>query len=199
MHAIICVLAAYPELVAWMSSSLDLDSPNTPQQALQLQFSLGYVLADTVYMFIFTPNDYLFLAHHALAGLYLVAAMAHGAGAISAILVFFLGEITGPLFSAFSIAKELRHDVLLAAKIFTWISPAFTVAFILVRSLVSPIIIGWYLRKLLFESAAIPFYWRIFMGSLVLAGLAGSQLWSYKLLRGFMKSWRRDRLVQKQD
>lgn len=122
-----CVLAAYPELAAWMSSTqVDLDSPNSPQQALQLHFSLGYVLADTVYMFIFTPNDYLFLAHHALAGLYLVAAMVHGAGAISAILVFFLGEITGPLFSAFSIAKELRHDVPFAAKIFTWISPAFT-------------------------------------------------------------------------
>lgn len=191
-HALLCVLAAYPELAAWNPSISGLDAPNTPIQALQLQFSLGYLLADTVYMVVFTPNDYLFLGHHALAGLYLFACLHHHAGAISALLIFFMGEITGPLFSAFSISKELRHDSPLAARMFALLSPVFTVAFVLVRSVISPIVIGWFLHALCFKSAGIPFAWRVFMGILVVAGMAGSQLWSFKLIRGFLKARRRD-------
>jgi len=120
----VCVAAAFPELRSW--DSLKLDLPNTPLQSLQLQFSLAYLIADTGYMLAFTPTDYLFLAHHALAGLYLYAVLALRRGAISALLIFFLGEVTSPLLNAFTVSKELKEEKSWAARMFAVASPMFT-------------------------------------------------------------------------
>lgn len=185
VHCIVCLLAGFVELRNW--APLHLDAANSPIQAVQLQFSLAYLIADTLYFLLFAPNDLLFLGHHALAGLYLVASLKLGVGGISAIFVFFMGEITSPLFNIFSVAKELKHDHPIAARVLEYVSPLFTISFVLVRSIISPVLIGWFLYALWFQSPGIPTPWRIFMGSLVAAGLAGSQLWSYKLIAGFRK------------
>ena len=181
----VCVLSGYVELQNW--GPLHLDIPNTPVQSLQLQFSMGYLIADTLYFLLFAPNDLLFLGHHALSGLYLFSSLKLGLGGISAIFVFFMGEITSPLFNIFSVAKELKHDHPLAARVLEYTSPIFTFSFVLVRSIISPVLIGWFLYTLWFQSPRIPAPWRIFMGILVAIGLAGSQLWSYKLIAGFRK------------
>jgi len=124
IHGILCVAAAIPELHGWRSFALDL--PNSDMQSLQLQFSLAYLIADFVYIAAFDPSDFLFLAHHILAGLYLVAVLHLRVGAISAIFVFFMGELTSPMLNVFTISKELRHDASWAARVFAYASPIFT-------------------------------------------------------------------------
>lgn len=69
------------------------------------------------------------------------------------------------------------------------------VSFVLVRSVISVPLIYWYMKQMLVDSHAIPFPWRLFMVSLVGLGMAGSQIWSYKLVRGCLRS-RRKKKVQ---
>ena len=188
VHAAACIFAGWHELSTWRSKEpLQLDAPNTPIQNLQLQFSLAYLFADTFYFLAFDPNDLFFIAHHALAGAYLFGCLKLNVGGISAIFVFFMGEITTPLFNIFSVAKSLRQDHPFAGKVLNAVSPFFTASFILVRSIISPVLIGWFLHTLYFSSPRIPAPWRAFMCGLVTAGMAGSQVWSYKLFIGYRK------------
>jgi hypothetical protein len=99
-----------------------------------------------------------------------------------------MGEITTPLFNVFSVAKTLKEDHNIASKVFTLVSPVFTFSFVLVRSVISPVLIGLFLKKLIFESPAIPAPYNVFMASLVTCGMVGSQIWSYKLFKGYMKA-----------
>ena len=141
-----------------------------------------------MYFVLFDPNDIFFVAHHALAGLYIWASLRLGVGGISAIFVFFMGEITSPLFNVFNVAKELKDEHALASKILLLVSPVFTFFFVIVRSIISPVLITFFLKKLLFESDGIPVLYRVFMASLVTLGMIGSQVWSYKLIKGFRKA-----------
>lgn len=196
MHAALCLAVGYTELRAWASHptlAFHLDVPNTPLQSLLLQFSLAYLAADTLYFLAFSPGDALFLGHHALAGAYLVASLANSVGGISAIFVFFVGEVTSPLFNVFNVAKELRGDHPAAAAALDLVSPVFTFSFVLVRSVISPVLIGWFLYVLGVQSPGIPGPWRAGMVASVALGLAGSQVWSYKLIMG----WRKRRAAKK--
>jgi hypothetical protein len=184
---LICIFAGYAELSKWDQPEFPLDTANTPIQSLQLQFSLSYLVADTLYFLLFDP-DWFMMAHHALAGLYIAACLHLGVGGISSIFVFFMGEITTPLYNVFSIAKELKREYAVASKILNLVSPLFTFSFVLVRSIISPVLIGFFLKKLLFESPAIPQAYRVFLASLVGLGMIGSQLWAYKLVKGYKKA-----------
>lgn len=64
-------------------------------------------------------------------------------------------------------------------------------AFVVTRTLISPPIMGWFLYTLWFRSPGIPGAWSAFMGALVTLGMAGSQVWSYKLVRGWAKARRK--------
>ena len=192
-HALVCLLSGYHELHQWVSHpnfSFQLDGRNTPMQSALLQYSLSYLIADSFYYLLFESSNYLFMAHHILAGTYLFACLRLGVGGISAIFVFFVGEITSPLFNIFNVAKELKNDHPLAARILEYVSPVFTFSFVVVRSLISPVLIGWFLYVLWFRSVGIPTGWRVVMGICVALGLAGSQIWSYKLIRGWRKRTR---------
>ncbi len=191
----ICIFAGYTELSNW--EPLHLDTTNTPIQSLQLQFSLAYLLADTLYFLLFDPSDWFFMAHHLLAGMYLASSLHLGVGGISAIFVFFMGEVTTPVYNIFSIAKELKNEHAIASKVLLLVSPLFTFSFVLVRSIISPVLIGYFLKSLVFESPAIPAVYRYFMASLVTLGMIGSQIWSYKLVKGFRKARARARANRK--
>lgn len=187
LHAMTCIFAGYAELSNW-EQPLNLDDTNTPIQSLQLNFSLAYLLADILYFLLFDPSDWFFLAHHLLSVLYLGASLHLGVGGISAIFVFFMGEVTTPLYNIFSVAKTLKEDYAIASNILNLVSPFFTFSFVLVRSVISPVLIGYFLKNLLFESPAIPAPYRVFMASLVTCGMVGSQVWSYKLVKGYRKA-----------
>lgn len=49
--------------------------------------------------------DVVFIVHHILSSTYLVGCLLNGHGAIGCIMMFFLGEVTSPVFNAFTISK----------------------------------------------------------------------------------------------
>lgn len=61
------------------------------------------------------------------------------------------------------------------------------------RSVLCPPLVAWFLWALWFRSPGLPPLWSGLMGCLVAIGMVGSQLWSYKLLRGFMAAQRKRR------
>lgn len=192
LHCVIILSAGYLELQPWFTEKkFDLDMPNTPIQCLQLQFSLAYMIVDTLSTFAFEPLNFstiLFHAHHVLAGLYLYTVLYLQKGAISCIFVFFMGEVTSIAFNTFNISKTLRHDSPVCNDIFKFISPIFTFSFVAVRSVISVPLILFFLYKLYFDTAGIALVpWKLIMGSTVILGMIGSQIWSYKLVKGYKK------------
>ncbi|KAI7844051.1 hypothetical protein COHA_002391 [Chlorella ohadii] len=62
--------------------------------------------------------DGVFIVHHILSGTYLIGCLLNSHAAIGCIMLFFLGEVTSPVFNAFSISKELRHHSKAAFRVF---------------------------------------------------------------------------------
>lgn len=190
VHGLLSALGGYEQLLAWRTFKPD--APNTYPQKLLNEFSLAYMLADSfLFLLPWTPDDVVFIVHHILSGTYLVGCLLNGHGAIGCIMMFFMGEVTSPIFNAFSISKELRHHSKAAFRVFNFMSPIFTIAFIGVRSIIAPPIVAWFVYKLWFSSTLLPAAWRAAMGSCIVLGMTASQLWSYKLLRGWSKQHRR--------
>jgi hypothetical protein len=82
--------------------------------------------------------------------------------------------------------REYRYPW--ARRLFRLVSPVFTFSFILVRTFISIPLVAWYSKRLLFDSPAIPLAYRMGMQALVTAGLGGSQVWSWRLYRGWVRS-----------
>ncbi|KAI8107357.1 hypothetical protein M9435_002388 [Picochlorum sp. BPE23] len=168
IHGLCCILAGCSILSQWDDRKLD--HVNSELQNQVVQFSFAYLASDTLNA-IFFDWDVLFLAHHVLSLLYLYAVLQLQVGAVSAVFVFFLGEVTSPIFNSFTVLRELKKDYKWASPWFHLVSPIFTVSFVLVRSVISVPLIYWYMKQMLVDSHAIPFPWRLFMVSLVGLGL----------------------------
>lgn len=102
--------------------------------------------------------------------------LVHGAGAISCVLMFWMGDITEPLWATFIISRELRHSSKVAYRVYTYVSPVFTAAFLLVRSVLGPPMVAWLVYTLWFRTSAVPLTWRISMGACLSIGIIGSQV-----------------------
>lgn len=102
LHGIICIFGGVEILYYghfWLDKKLD--HTNTELQNQMMRYSLAYLLFDTI----FSISDPLFLAHHILSVLYLIAVLQIQKGATSATFVFFLGEVTSPIFNSFAALK----------------------------------------------------------------------------------------------
>lgn len=107
LHGIVCILGGVEILYYghfWQDRRLDHE--NTELQNQMMRYSLAYLLFDTI----FSISDPLFLAHHILSILYLIAVLQIQIGATSATFVFFLGEVTSPIFNSFAALKGKCHD-----------------------------------------------------------------------------------------
>eukprot|EP00887_Chlorella_sp_A99_P004091 scaffold23.g4091.t1 len=192
VHGILSASAAWGELSRWQRFELDL--PNSPAQASALlcQYSLAYMVADMLfYLLPFTPGDYLYIVHHFITGIYIVGTLLTGRGGISFILMAFVGEVTSPILNTFSISRELRHRSKAAARVFRFASPAFTITYVLVRSVLAPPLVVWFLYSFWFRTHGIPLAWRVPMGSCVALGILASQAWTLKLVKGFLRQHQR--------
>jgi hypothetical protein len=188
VHGLFCILVGIEVLFRGrFVHDRRLDHINTVLETYMMQFSLAYLLFDTI----FSIADPLFLIHHVLSISYLVSVLRLGVGGVSTVFVFFIGEVTSPVFNSFTVLNEIRREYKYpwALRLFRVISPVFTFSFILVRTFVSVPLVTWYARRLLLDSHAIPLTYRLGMLTLVVLGLAGSQVWSWKLYAG----WRRKR------
>ncbi|KAL6772460.1 hypothetical protein ACKKBG_A30310 [Auxenochlorella protothecoides x Auxenochlorella symbiontica] len=183
VHAVWCCVAAWPELAKLRH--VQLDAVNTPSQSQLAQFSLAYMVADVLFYLVpFTPGDFMFLVHHCISGFYVLGTLCTGVGAVSSMIMFFLGEVTSPLLNAFTFMGTLRQRSWTCFKLYEYLSPSFTAAFVLMRTLLGVPLISWFLYTLIARSPAIPLSWRIPMAACVLVGITGSQAWSAKLLAG---------------
>lgn len=187
VHGLFCILVGVEVLfLGRFIHDKKLDHINSLLETYMMQFSLSYLLFDTI----FSISDPLFLVHHFLSVSYLVAVLKLGVGGVSTVFVFFIGEVTSPVFNSFTVLNEIRREYRYpwAVKLFNVVSPIFTFSFIFVRTFVCVPLVGWYAHRLLSDSHAIPMAVRVGMLALVVAGMAGSQVWSWKLYKGWLRA-----------
>jgi hypothetical protein len=185
VHGVCWVLGGYHVLYLgpfWQERKFDVQ--NTAFESQMIQFASAYLLWDAVF-----SNNLLFFLHHVVSLMYLAVVHHIRVAATSAVFVFFLGEVTSPLFNLFTILNELRKGGYPHfATFFPVVSALFTFSFVAIRSFISIPLVFWYSYEMLWQSHAIPFPARLFLVSLVALGMIGSQVWTYKLIRGFFKS-----------
>ena len=58
-----------------------------------------------------TPDDWLFIGHHAMVIIYTIGSLLIGRGAISCLILMCIGEITSPMQNSWYLAKDLRGYV----------------------------------------------------------------------------------------
>lgn len=167
---------------------LKLDAVNTPQQIWLMQFSTAYMLVDLfAFLLPFTPDDFLFIGHHFLTASYMISSLWLGRGGVSCVVLMVLGESTSWLQNGFYLSRDLRRDNETAMVLFKTISPVYTWVFVLVRTCMGPPMIAWLAMGLLTEAAKLPISLRYFWAICGILGVSGSQLWTYKLIRGFFR------------
>lgn len=165
------------------------DDPGTTDTHIVLQYSIAYMITDLFcFLLPFTPDDYLFVGHHFVTGAYMFDCVRMQRGAVSVLPWVFLGEVTGPLLNVFTACKELRKDSKVAQVVFSAVSPMFTVSFLLVRTLFLPPFLVWWILQVTYDCSLIPASHRVAWAVLITAGVVGSQVWSMKLIRGFLRN-----------
>ena len=71
----------------------------------------AYMLADTLlFLLPFTPNDVLFMGHHAMTSTYMAAALLLRRGGVSVMVLMAIGESTSIFQNSWMIARNCRHD-----------------------------------------------------------------------------------------
>ncbi|KAK6928483.1 hypothetical protein RJ641_007074 [Dillenia turbinata] len=117
-------------------------SPNTPLQNLTLEFSISYFLTDLVHYLIFNPTDVLFIGHH-LATLFVFITcrflVLHGAFALLVLLI--LAEVTSLCQNTWTLASARRKDVVIAKKLYDFLSPPFYAFYSVVRGFLAPLFV----------------------------------------------------------
>lgn len=162
--------------------------PNTPLEQRILEISSGYFLADFVHFALFEP-DFLMFFHHVFSTAMMTSAGVIGRGASAATAGLVQGEITNPFQSAWTVARAAKSQSMLA-----WLSPLFTVVFVLARVLLVPLWTGminlnfWVLSP---NRSQMPFgVMEVWSGMSVLMVVAG-WAWSYSLVQGLRKFYKK--------
>ncbi|OWM71459.1 TLC domain-containing protein At5g14285 [Punica granatum] len=121
---------------------LSFSSPNTPSEALVLDFSVAYFLTDILHYLVFFPTDVLFIGHH-VATLYIFLScryiVRHGSYAILFLLI--LAEVTSACQNTWTLGRVRRDDVPFAAKLYAYLSPPFYAFYSVVRGIVAPLFV----------------------------------------------------------
>jgi len=173
-----------------MTNPWKLDAPNTGLENKLMEFSLAYFAIDLIYYILINPSDYLFILHHIATSTYMSSCRYYtGHGGLSAISLMGTGEATSPFQNVWTLARMARVESPLANRIYTGLSPIFTVYFTIMRCIVAPYL-AWLLGSFYFPGKAdkviprgIAYFW---MFTVVLA-IVGSGIWVYKLWIGLIR------------
>lgn len=105
---------------------------NTVEEEALICWSLGYFVADTVYMMLF-EHDILFLLHHVFPIIIFTSALNAGTDSVLPLLTLALGEATGPFLGMRWLAKRAQNHWLNQI-----LSRAFMISFLFIRLCVVP-------------------------------------------------------------
>lgn len=115
-------------------------SPNTNSENTVLEFSIAYFTMDLIHYLIFTPQEYLFIAHH-LATLFVFitcrSVALHGAFSVMVLLVF--AEITSFCQNVWTLAGLRKDDSDLAKRVYWDLSPPFYALYTVMRVVAGPL------------------------------------------------------------
>ncbi|KAJ3701713.1 hypothetical protein LUZ61_005418 [Rhynchospora tenuis] len=115
-------------------------SPNSSAENGVLEFSIAYFTMDLIHYLIFTPQDYLFIAHH-LATLFVFitcrCVTLHGAFSVMVLLVF--AEITSFCQNIWTLAGLRKDDSELARRVYWVLSPPFYALYTAMRVVAGPL------------------------------------------------------------
>lgn len=115
-------------------------SPNSSSENGVLEFSIAYFTMDLVHYLIFTPREYLFIAHH-LATLFVFitcrCVALHGAFSLVVLLVF--AEITSFCQNIWTLAGLRKDDSDLAKRVYWVLSPPFYALYTVMRVVAGPL------------------------------------------------------------
>lgn len=167
-----------------------LDAPNTLFQNRVMEYSMAYFIVDLLNYFITAPDDYLFIGHHIATLTYMISCryfVHHGATSVMCLIA--AGELTSPVQNIWTLARMAREDSPQAKKIYTNMSPFFTVLFTLVRGGFGPYL-TWRLGKFYLgghADAVIPRWLAYCWMFKISFAIFGSMVWVYKLWMGLIK------------
>ena len=119
-----------------------------------LQLCTGYMIYDALInilwlrwdseasTFMFTDDDFLFIAHHIVTSFYMISARVIGAGYMSAMACMLLGEITNPLHNLYFIGEQaMKLDCCngaFARAVHSVVTIVFAAAYFSVRVIIAP-------------------------------------------------------------
>ncbi|XP_024392051.1 TLC domain-containing protein At5g14285 [Physcomitrium patens] len=167
-----------------------LDAPNTYFQDKIMEYSMAYFIVDLLNYFIAAPDDYLFIGHHIATLTYMISCryfVRHGA--VSVMCLIAAGELTSPVQNIWTLSRMAREDSPTAKKIYTNLSPFFTLFFTIVRGGFGPYL-TWTLGKFYLGGHAdkVMPRWLAYCWMFKVAfAIFGSMVWVYKLWVGLIK------------
>lgn len=167
-----------------------LDAPNTHMQDKIMEYSMAYFIVDLVNYVITNPGDYLFIGHHVATLTYMISCryfIEHGAMSVMCLIA--AGEITSPIQNIWTLSRMAREDSPTAKKIYTNLSPFFTLFFTVVRGGFGPYL-TWVLGKFYLGGHAdkiMPRWLACCWMFKIAFAIFGSMVWVYKLWVGLIK------------
>lgn len=183
---VVAIMACYEIF----SKDWQFDAPNTLFQNRIMEYSMAYFVVDLLNYFITAPDDYLFIGHHIATLTYMISCRYFtGHGAMSVMCLIAAGESTSPVQNIWTLARMAREDSPSAKKIYTNLSPFFTVYFTIVRGIFGPYL-TWTIGKFYLSGGAdavVP-RWLAYCWMFKIAfAIFGSLVWVYKLWVGLIK------------
>lgn len=187
VHGIVAVIFCSYDI---LTNPWKLDAPNTDIENKIMDFSLAYFAIDLIYYLVINPSDYLFILHHIATSTYMSSCRYYtGHGGLSSICLMCTGEATSPFQNVWTLARMARGESPLANKIYTGLSPIFTVYFTIMRGIVGPYL-AWQLGSFYIPGKAdkvIPRKLAYFWMFIVILAIVGSFVWVYKLWIGLIR------------
>eukprot|EP00191_Tetraselmis_sp_GSL018_P014122 CAMPEP_0177589800 /NCGR_PEP_ID=MMETSP0419_2-20121207/7024_1 /TAXON_ID=582737 /ORGANISM="Tetraselmis sp., Strain GSL018" /LENGTH=179 /DNA_ID=CAMNT_0019080233 /DNA_START=419 /DNA_END=958 /DNA_ORIENTATION=+ len=157
-----------------------------------LQFSTAYFIADTLFYMLpwIFHTDALFILHHIATSGYMLWSLQIGRGAISSLMLMFLGEITGVFFNPWLAARDWKKATKGRSKaaniVFEVFTYPYSLLFVFVRGVVAPFVLLSMSVQLL-RSPHLDAPTRYVWTAIIAASYILSLTWVKKLAVGFAK------------
>jgi hypothetical protein len=150
-----------------------------PSELACMAFSFGFFVQDFIYMLV-KEWDHVFVLHHILVMLFLISSRLSGRAGRVCVAGLAMGEITNPLQNGFWAVRALGMERAQAV-----VLPLFTIAYGVVRLVLSPYVSWLIIRECLATRNVVNYMFSVL--GLCLNG--GSAIWAWGLARYNLRFW----------